>query len=220
MSTPTRAQLRARAQVEADMEKSKFVSDDTWNTWLFESAQELYDLLITANKDFETTSQTFTISSGDTWALPSNFYFLRGVERKVSDKYLPISPIMFEERGAHQFTGIELGQFRSLRYLLFNSTLQFLPPELAAGDYRLYYVPLLPDFVDDTSTFNGRNGWDSFIVFATAERAIAKEEGDTTKIEKLKAAAYERITRMSSTRSQDQQEHIVNVRHEELEDYL
>lgn len=200
MAQKTLLELRNRAKEHADKVNSSFVSDSVWNGWINESAAELWDLIVSANEDYETQSLNFTITSGNTFALPADFYILRGLDKSQSGKFLPVRRFKFEERGFFQNTFTTTMFYPDVVYRVIKNNLVILPEDMAAGDYRLWYIPIFPELTTDGSVMDGRNSWDSFISLGAAIFALAKEESDTSAHQDLKDRVLKRLLSASSAR--------------------
>ncbi len=88
----TLAQLRTRAKRLADMENSGFVADAEWLDYINEGLSELHDILVMASDEYFLSSTTINIVSGTSaYALPSDFYKVRGVDlqRVTSSIHVP-----------------------------------------------------------------------------------------------------------------------------------
>lgn len=154
----TLAQLRDGAQQLADFtDDDDFVSAATWLLWLNQAIVELHRLIVSSEPDSYFETEDFTISSGNSYALPSNFHSIRGLT------FAPDTPIA---ETVHKFTfgdrdmvstGLDprfvYGRARRREYRVVKPTLlELRPPESAAGDYRLYYIPK-PTTLYETRTF-------------------------------------------------------------------
>ena len=102
----THAQMRGRAQKLADMENSSFVTNGEWADYLNEGLGNLHDKLIAKSEDYALSFGDVVIANGvDTYALPSDFYKLRGVDliRGSGQHNLTLRPYMFRERNSRQY---------------------------------------------------------------------------------------------------------------------
>ena len=131
----TRLQLRQRVRARADMQATSFVSDDEVNTFIQGSYDELYDLLTVTAEDYYTVTVTFSITSGNTYTLPTNFYKLRGLDKADGSNYNQVKPFQFEDRNitAAQFGGPFNGEANA-RYRIIAGSLFFVPATNAPGD--------------------------------------------------------------------------------------
>lgn len=195
--------LRTRVRQACDMENSPFVSDAELTTYVNESADELYDLLVAAYEDYFTTSSTFTTVSGtETVTLPSDFYKLIGVDIQVDGvNWKSLLPFNVKERNTFRNAPtVLLPSVFDTRYWLKAGVLHLLPVPTSALAGKLWYVPQRTQLVNNTDAFDGVNGWEAYIVQDCAAKCAAKEEGDPSPYIAQRARIEERIRRLSSHR--------------------
>lgn len=209
--TVTLAGLRTQARQRSDMVKSKFISDSELTGFINASAKELYDILVKTNADYYTTLSTISVT-GSTYSLPDNFYKLRGLDWSPDsgDSYLRVKRFNFLERERHG-NRAERALQCPVTYRIVGNSIHFLPEDKAAGSYRLWMIPTLTALSADTDTFDGINGWEDYVIVDAAIKCLAKEESDTTALERQKARLFERITDMSNDREFDGPDQIANV---------
>lgn len=211
----TLAQLRADARERADMTNSVFVSDATFNGWINDGIKELWDKLTEAVEDYALTQFAFTITSGNTVNCPSDFYKLRGID-DLSDSNNPktVRKFMFAERNEYSTNrlGVPYDIFSEVYYRLVGSRIFFMPPEQAARAYQLWYVPVATTLTLDADTFDGINGWYEYPVLIAARKALAKEESDTTEINRQLKEQTDRIDALKGSRDQNGPERVSRVR--------
>lgn len=183
----TLANLRSRARQRADMENSTFVADAEANVWLNDGykrlwhkvAEKLGERLISA------TPTQFTISSGNTQAVASDFFKLWGVDYQISSgRWAPLDSWMPMERNQSRYRQVS-NFYERIRYRLLGNTLYFTPDDDALGTYRYWYIPTVTELSGDSSEINSefeRTGWYEFIYLYAAKKMLAKEESDTGEI--------------------------------------
>ena len=178
MALVTLESLRTQARQRADQEFSSFISDSEANQMINASARELYDLLTSVYDDYYFTTLNFTVGpSSNTFALPADFYKLRGVDEVVtSQQNVTVLPYEWTERNLY----ISLINQRNL---------------------RLYYIPQMPELVNDTDTFDGINGFEQYIVADVARKMLIKEESDPSAMMAEKAELKQRILGMGQNRN-------------------
>lgn len=213
--TLTLLELRTRVRQRADMENSSFVSDSELNGYINESYKELYDLLIESGEDYFITSTTFTITSGNTQALPATFYKLKGVD-DLTDPNSPatVGDLPFAERNMYNEPFFEvLPQYGSnVRYRVMGSNLAFYPITRAQKTYRLWYVPTVTIMTSDSDTCDGIQGWNEYVVVDAAIKCRIKEESSTTELNQAKVRLVSRIQSMKRDRDQSAPEKVARVR--------
>jgi hypothetical protein len=203
MTAVTLATLRARAQVRADMENSTFVTTANWNIWINAAADELYDLLVRKFNDRFTKSQAFvTVAGTETYALPTDFYDLRGLELQVDGiNWKTLRPFDFANRNAYRNApNSPLPWHTDVRYWLKAAVFHILPVPTTVINGTVWYIPTRTQMASDSDTFDGVSGWEEYVVVDTAIRALAKEESDTSQLMAEKSALLERINRSASNR--------------------
>jgi len=146
----TLSSLRTSVRQRADMENSQFVTDTELDSYINNSYKELYDIVVSRFEDYYSTQLLFTVSTGNTQALPTDFYKLRGIDELLGgvDNYLPLTKWIFGERGTvNRITGLGLTGYLRPQYRVMGGNIEFLPETIATGDYRLWYIPLCQDMV-------------------------------------------------------------------------
>ena len=203
MST-TLATMRTRVRQRADMEESEFVTDSELNQYINSSYQELYDILVSSFEDYYTLPPVnFTISSGtEYYTLPSDFYKLRGVDASSDgNNYYTLAPFNFLNRNRNNENLMSLDRSSyDINYRIVGSRIYFTPIDQAAGSYRIWYIPVATTLSSDSSTLDGINGWEEYIVVDAARKCLDKEESDTRMLSAEKEALRQRIINASARR--------------------
>lgn len=200
----TRDQVKTKCQRQADMENSNFVGSTEWDDLIALAYREAWDIIVAAGEDYFVKNVLFTISSGNTYAIvATDFYKLRGVLKKnTAGKYRPIKRYDLEE----------VGTVEGPAYMLQESTITFEPEDNAVGDYKYFYVykPADPAGGD---TIVDVNGWvEQYIIDATVNRALAKEESDASQIRDLQLRLETRIRRMAKNRDAGKPKTVADTR--------
>jgi hypothetical protein len=221
------SQLRTEARQRADMEDSEFVSDSELTIYINDSYSELYDLLVSKFADYyvktPASPPTFTVARGDsTYALPSDFYKLIGVDRQSNGSdYYTIRPYMFEERNSRNNTELYRGAHPKVRYRIIGAYLKFTPESEAAGNYRIWYVPNYTALSATSDTIDVHTDkWKQFIVVSTAIKMLQKEESDVTVLLNEKAELKRRIEEMAANRDVGEPERVTDVTASLSDDFL
>lgn len=213
--TLTLAQLRTRSRERADMVGSTFITDSELNGYINYSYKELYDLLVEAVQDYKLTSTTFSITTGNTWSLPSDFYKMRGLDDLTNTaRPRTVRKFNFAERNDFVSDGLVLSsyEFSDVTYRITGDTLLIMPPENAVKPYKFWYVPTLATLTADGDTADGVQGWLEYVIVDAAIKMLVKEESDTRALEKSKNDLRERITRMRDDRDQTMPEKVARIR--------
>jgi len=219
----TLSSLRTRVRARADMKNSNFVEDDELNQYINSSYQELYDILVSSFEDYYTLAPVlFSITSGNTYALPSNFYKLRGVDASLDgSNFYTMQPFDFASRNnySQNFGVLNNGQYQN-QYRIVGNNLYFTPEDGATGNYRLWYVPRATTLTLDASTLDGINGWEEYVVVDAARKCLAKEESDTSFLLAEKEALRQRITTMAARRDAGMPKSITDIHSAQSNGYL
>lgn len=234
----TLSQIRLAAQQRADRVNSNFVSQTEWRTYINQAMFELYDLLITVYEDYYVATPVQFIVDGTTpqWPLPNGtlsftdgtnisrtfvappLYKLLGVDlalQNANQGYVTINKFNFIDRNRFVYpnTASTIYGVFNLQYRVMGSNIQFIPTPSASQAIRLWYIPRLPELLQETDTTNtGISGWIEYVIVRAAKYALDKEESDTTvltqEIEFLKA----RIEESAANRDAGQPDKISNTR--------
>jgi hypothetical protein len=200
------------------MVNSSFVGATEWTDYINAGYLELYDLVVAAFEDYFTTSTTFTISSGNTYTLPSNFYKLRGLDYSLNGSYVNCTMFGFSERNLQSsWRSAALYNRTGRQYRVIADTLYIVPEDRAAGSYKIWYVPaatLLSSGSDTLPTSLSKFGWDEYICLYAAERALNKQESDVSVIRAQLQQVANRIISMAANRNIDQPEKITDLQAE------
>lgn len=222
MATVTLTSLIEQVRQRADEVNSTYFTDLELTNYINNSATGLYDLLVSRFEDYYTLPPvTFTISSGTTYALPSNFYKLRGVDRLLSgNEYFSVPLFNFQERNRRSRVVLRnIDGFGGLAYRMINNTLYFLPDEQAQGTYRLWYIPQFTKLVNGSDTLDGINGWEEFIIIDAAIKCYVKQESDPSVLLVEKQAITARIESMARTRDVGQADRVSGTKYMDGEEF-
>lgn len=193
----TRQYIREQAKLRADMENSNFISDDEANAYIDASATELYDLLVGVYSDYYVSQATVSVVAGtDHYSLPTDFYKLLGVDLVIDTQgnAVTLKPFVFAERNSYIFTPTwNVVGLAYLRYHLRGSEIHLVPRPNTNQSLRLWYVPAMPALTSDSSTLDGINGWEEYVITDVAIKMAQKEESDVSVLMAQKAALIQRI---------------------------
>lgn len=207
----TLANLRTRVRYQADIESSTHVSDAELTYYVNNSAAELHGLLCTLYEDYYLTSSTFTLTSANTYTLPSNFFKLRGLDYDNAGSYITVPRFSFEERNRWQerYQRGDLEVWRAFR--LMQGAIYILPEDDFAGTYRLWYLLNYTAMTSDADTLSDLMGWDEYVVVDAAIKCLQKEESDASILTARKAELKRRIEGEATNRDASGPERITVV---------
>lgn len=209
---PTLGTLRTRARQIADMVGSQFISDSELTTYINTGYFELYDLVVNSFEDYFTTTTSLTITTGNTAALPADFYKARAVDYYLNGKWTTVKLFNFLNRNnLNKVSFLNVTPDSGRRYRIMGNTLIIQNVDNAAGTYRLWYAPAPTALESDEETINedlSKTGWDEYIVLYAAERMLAKEESSTTDVVRRRGEIAGRITQMAADRQMEQSDQV------------
>lgn len=212
-------QIRLMSQQRADRVNSPFVGLTEWNSYINQSAFELYDILTTLYEDYYVQDPLIFSTDGTTaqYDLPDDFYKVLGVDLGLASNtnaWVSIPKFNFSARNNYifpQLTSTYLGVF-NLRYRLVGNTLMFIPTPSAGQSVRLWYVPRLVPLLKDTDILDGISGWIEYVITDAAIKALQKEESDTSVLMAQKQALLKRIEESAMNRDAGMPDTISDVR--------
>lgn len=217
-------ELRLRAQQRADRVNSKFVTTTEWNSYINQSALELYDMLVTAYEDYFKAPSAAFVTDGTTYIYPlpngSNsfiqannissvsqpFYKLLGVDLALNgqqNSYVTLSKYNFIDRNKYlyQNSGSTIYGRYNMQYRLMGANVEFIPVPSAGQTIRLEYIPRLASLLQDTDiTTIGFSGWLEYVIVKAAYLALTKEESDTSSLVLQLQQLAERIAASAMSR--------------------
>lgn len=211
----TLAQLRTRARQRSDMESSDFVSDSELTDYINASIAELHDMLIGAyNEDYVMEEHTFS-GNGTAleFALPSDFYKLRGVDvRMGTGDWATVKRFNFNRRNEDQNSYVWnlLGQ-PYLEYRLVGSNIRFNRTPDSNLNFRIYYHPAATALSADGDQYDDVNGYAEYVIVDAAIKMLQKEESDTSVLVNQKQALKQRIEAMAQNRDANEPESVTDI---------
>lgn len=223
----TLGEIRLRAQQEADMQNSTFLSVPEWNFNINQSCYELYDLLITTYEDYYLAprltfatngiDQQYDLPNGQNYSGAPALYKLYGVDLGLdqsNNAKVSIKKFQFIDRNRYvypQLTSTYLGVF-NLRYRIVGGKIMFIPTPSASQYIGLWYYPRLRTLLKDSDTIDGFSGWTEYIIIDAAMKAMAKEESDIQALMARKLQIKQRIESAAAGRDAGQPDTISNSR--------
>lgn len=218
-----RSRARQRANMETSNEATHFVTgaeltiyvNDAYKRLYHKVAEKLGERLINA------TPTEFTITSGNTQALASDFFKLWGVDYQISSgRWAPLDSWMPMERNQSRYRQVS-NFYERIRYRLLGSVLYFTPDDDALGTYRYWYIPTLTELSSDGDTINSefeRTGWAEYVVIEAARKMMAKEESDTRELRAEAAAIMDAIEQEALNRDIAMPQRIQDVQYLDYDD--
>lgn len=177
------SELRTRALLRADFVNSSYRTatlggevDKIINAeW-----RKAYDLLVMSDGDYALSSYDITTVSGtDAYAVPADFYKLKGVDAYVNGSggsAASMRPFRWHERNRYQYGG-GWTTASPISYRLRGAYLIYAPKPAGNILTRLWYYPAPTDLTADAQTIDCPSSLDELIVEGVAY-ALCVEEGD------------------------------------------
>lgn len=137
----TLSSLRDQVRQRADMQSSLFVSNSELDGYINNSYLELYDLVVSRFEDYYSSQLLFTIATGNTQAIPDDFYKLRGLDYDLNGTWVELRKFNFQDRNKYTQPNQILYQSQYRRYRLMAGDIMIEPEDNANGNYRLWYIP-------------------------------------------------------------------------------
>ena len=173
--------------------------DPEVNMYIYQSWCALYDFLTSKNQDYYlSTFPTFnTVINVTSYALPADFYKVRGVDVTVNGFARALSQWRFEERERYNYYGT-WNTGLPIAYHIVNGQIQFKP--LPAGVYpvALYYYPTAPQLIGDGDTINGVDGFEEWVVIDAAIKILTKDDRDVSVLSSERDRVLARVGTMMS----------------------
>lgn len=203
--TVTLADLRTQVRQRADMENTTFVTDSEITGYINSAIADLYDVLTSKVEDYYTISASVvTNGTSDSFALPADFYKLVAVDYQLSGLTQPMEKFNFQDRNRFIYNA------QVIRYRIIKNNILFKPVP-SAQTITVWYVPAFTALVSDSDTFDGINGWETYVVLDAAQQCLAKEESDVSAIVTEKAQVMAKIEMMANNRDQGRPETVADV---------
>ena len=204
----TLAELRNQIRDRADQPgstNSGFIKNSEFNTWINSSITELHDLLVTTyGADYYLDSNDINLVNGTaTYALPADFYKLKGVDLRNGSQSQAYSlrPFNFNERNNYSLYSNTI--YENYKYNILGNNIKLIPKEsVATGDIlTLWYHPKAVTLVNDTDNFDGINGYEEYVILDCCIKAQIKQEQDPIAFYQQKNDMKQRIIDSADNRS-------------------
>lgn len=184
--------LRYMSKLRADKLHSNFLTDDEWNFNINQSANKLYDLLITkfGEKYFLAPPLQFQTSGISVYELPNGLnysgapalYKLAGVDANggggSNTQWFTLPKFNWIDRNKYsvlQLSGTTNAVY-GLQYCDFGNNLYFIPLP-SAMTIQLWYAPMLTQMLRDIDMMPfSISGWSELVIVDAGIKALVKEE--------------------------------------------
>ena len=193
-------------QRKADMENTAFASDAKVIAALNFAWRDLYADLVSQYQRFFVTTDTVTLVSGTSeYSLPSDFWLMEGISLVDDTRTFTLRPWPFNHRNY-----LNGRTDRPRYYVLYGQTVRYIATPDAAYTGTMHYVPVAPTLAA-AGTFVDPNGYSNYLLYAVAADFKAREESDTTFLERRAAEARRRIVDTFNNMNAGQPDHMTDV---------
>jgi hypothetical protein len=220
----TLAELKIQSRDRSDMAESEFVGDSELTSYINNSIAELHDILIGAYaEEYYMESEQFSaVDSQLDYALPEDFYKLRGVDVRINnDAWVTVKRFNFNRRNedANNFAWNLLG-VPYLEYRLVGSNIRFNRNPSAGSEFRIWYYPRAQTLSADSDVFDDINGFAEYVIVDAAIKMMQKEESDVSVLMAQKEALKKRIQEMAQNRDANEPESVTDIYAEDVDFYV
>lgn len=199
----TLATLITLTRERADMESTLFVTDSMLTSWLNQAQEELFDRVAAAFQDHWWTTHDYTILGGS----ESLAQFSIATENPRMIRWLEWAPGTANRQMVRRWDIGSKDDADSLRYRLLGSYIQIEPYEMAAGTYRLSYIPN-PTAMTSSGTPVDLDTrleiFSEYVVVNAGIKARTREESDCTDLRIDLERITKRIDKMANFRDASQ----------------
>lgn len=211
----TLADIREQVRNRADMSESSFVGESELDFYINQSVAELHDILTDAYQSdyYMETAIITSVANQDSYALPEDFYELRGVDLKLENgEWFTIRRYNFNERNRYKEPSTwSVYSAPLIRYRLIGSNIRFNPAPNVLTDIRLWYHPKAQKLVQPTDEFQDFNGFIEYVIVDAAIKCLQKEESDISVLAAQKGDLERRIRHKAQNRDAGQAESVYDI---------
>lgn len=183
--------LRYQSKLKADLLQSNFLTDDEWNFNINQSANRLYDVLVTKYGDkyflappvqFQSAGlNVFPLPNGSNYSGAPALYKLSGMDvstNQNNNQWFTLPKFNWIDRNKYstlQLAGTTNSVF-GLQYCDQGGNV-YIIPQSGAVAFQLWYVPMLTQMLKDTDMMPfSISGWSELVIVDAGIKALIKEE--------------------------------------------
>jgi hypothetical protein len=222
--------LRYQSKLKADKLFSEFLTKDEWDFNINQSVLRLYDLLITkfGDKYFLAPPLQFNTNGTQAYPLPDGalyngapaLYKLAGVDAGINasnNQWFTLPKFNWMDRNRYatlQLAGT-VSSIYGLAYCDFGNMLYFIPLPTTAQTIQLWYIPMLPQLLQETDMMPfSISGWSELVIVDAAIKALIKEESyeQASALIAERTALLDRIESTAANRDVGQPNTVTNSR--------
>lgn len=208
--TVTRDALVDRIRRATDTEQETFVTDADLAERVDESMTELYDLLIAGHgQEYYAKSADLLTQSGESsYDLDDDFYKMLAIVGLDGSTWIDIPRFdnseyakLLSHSGSVKVTDIRYRISGIVTSSEINASIEILPTPTSALAIEYRFIPTVMRLDDDGDiTYDGVNGWESYVVWDVAAQILAKIKEDPSFALEERAKVVRRISGLSAGR--------------------
>lgn len=216
-------EIKLQARQRADMVNNPFIGEGELTSYINNSIAELHDLLSEAyGSEYFVKSITGSITSGtDSYALPADFYELKGVDLRMGGQdWLNVQRFNFNERNRFaDFNVWDIVGLTNVRYRIVGQNIVFNPVPSASAEYKLWYVPVATKLVEGSDELQDFNAYSEYVIVDVAIKMLQKQEDDVSVLMLQKEKLEKRIREKSANRDANDAPTISDIYAETIDYY-
>ena len=182
----TLAQLRALVRWQADISGLTLRHTDAdLTTEINQSIQRFREMVSDNGFQYYLTTSTGTLPVGQTAPYPfgvldlaavsPNVVRVHGLDVTVNSQTHSLDAVDFAERTRYQYPDGPSGGVPVAFTMWTDTKVAILPPSQSAYSYVLWYLPVSTDLSADADTFDGKAGWETWIVWDVFHKLIHRD---------------------------------------------
>jgi hypothetical protein len=213
----TLAELRDEVRQRADCENDPHVTNTELTRYLNQSCAALHAIMVEADEgEFIEQADLVTVAGVELLALDTlpvsdeiqGLYKLAHVEATVNGIVRELGRWTWERytaaRNASTWALRDVPlSYRLVRNKLGVPSLQFAPAPDGAYPIRVHYITPFIDMVADSDVYDGRDGWEEWVVWDAAMKCLVKEESSLADARTERDAVMARIKPQIDTPDRD-----------------
>lgn len=202
----TRVRLKSDMQLRSGQDEANHRLTDADATQFIQDAnEEVYRLLAKHDPDSYTTSSTFSTTAGTyEYALPADYYKLRGVERREGpEHYVTVQRENWGNRNR-----------RGLKYRVRGSNVRFMSDPGGNDTYRVWYIPTPQTLSSGSDEYSGTPESEALVITKAARMILDRDETDSTHLQAEEARLEQEIMESAQDHDMEQPDTITDVTHD------
>jgi len=180
----TLTELILEVRQRADIENSTHITDAEITRMLNQSTARLYgEISQRCEGDYAVKTTITTVAGTESYSMPATFWRLASIP--------PITDISGRRSDLRRWSTRDRASLldpvrgwttaRPVYYrLMAADQISFLPVPDGVYSVDVWYIPASPEMTLGSDKFDGRNGWEEFVILDAVIKCITKEEGDAS----------------------------------------